>query len=183
MLFLATSPITESRPHTISFRDVESPNNPTAPSCKIRQRLRNRRRRLALNDAEIHPLVILKPRRRLIARISRNVAVRQLRDPGFPVRDGPTVGGAGFADAEVLAVLLGEAVVEGAVSAGESGAGVGVDVHADDVDVVGTGPPAVEVGDRVFVWGPEHEDFGVAGDGGADSLPGCDEFRLRCRAG
>ena len=80
----------------------------------------------------------------------------------------------------MLVVGLCESVVEGAVGAGEGGAGLGVGVQADDVDVVGAGPPALDVGDGLGVWGPEHEDFGVGGDGGVDVLPGSYELGLGC---
>ena len=161
--------------------DVNSSKNQADQSSKVRQRLRNRGSRLALDDAEIHPFVILKPRRRHVTRISRNVRVRKLFDPSLFIRDGTAVCNARLADAEMLVVPLGERVVEVTVSAGEGGAGARIVVDTDDVDVVGAREPAVEVGHRVHVRGPEHEDFGVARDRGVHSLPGRDEVRLRCR--
>ena len=104
------------------------PQTHSHSSSEIRQRLRHRPRRLPLNDAKIIPsFIILEPRRRLIARIRRNVRVSQLLDPRLLVRHG-VVPRTRFPDAEMLVVRLCESVVEGAVGAGEGGAGPGVDV-------------------------------------------------------
>ena len=80
----------------------------------------------------------------------------------------------------MLIIRFRKSVVEGAVGAGERGARLGVDVQPDNVDVVGAGPPALDVGDGVGVWGPEHEDFGVGGDGRVDGLPGGYVLGLGC---
>ena len=80
----------------------------------------------------------------------------------------------------MLIIRFRKRVVEGAVGAGERGARRRVDVHPDNVDVVGAGPPALDVGDGVGVWGPEHEDFRVGGDGRVDGLPGGYVLGLGC---
>lgn len=72
-------------------------------------------------------------------------------------------------------------VAEGAELVGEGiGRGLGVDVEADDVDVLGAGEPlGVDCGDGVrgdgLVGGPVHFDFGAV-DGGGDGLPEGFEF-------
>ena len=85
----------------------------------------------------------------------------------------------------MLVVASREAVIELAVRGLEGRAGRRIVIHADDIDVVGSRPPGLDVGDRVDIGAPEHEDFGVAGHSGVDGLPGGDEFvrsydALRC---
>ena len=163
--------------------DVESPNGQAGSSSKVRQRFRNRCSRLALNDAEIHSFVILKPRRRLVARIIRNVGIRKLLNPGFFIRDRAAVRSAGFADAEVLVVPFRKRIVEVTVGVVKGGVGAGIDIYTDNVDVVWAREPALKSLNRVIVWGPEHEDLGVACDCSMHPLPRCYKVRLRYRAG
>lgn len=148
-------------------------------SSKVTQRFRDSRLRLALNNPKINPLIKLKPRRRFIARISRDVGICKLRDPRFLIRNRPTVVDAGFANAEMLAVPIGESVMKGTVSAGECGSWIGVVVHADNVDVIGSGPPAVQDIDCSHIGRLEYEDLGVGCDCIMNDLPCLDEFGLR----
>ena len=69
-----------------------------------------------------------------------------------------------------------EAVIELAVRGLEGRAGRRIVIHADDVDIVGSRPPGLDVGDGIDVRAPEHEDLRVVGHGGVDGLPGGDEF-------
>lgn len=158
--------------------------NPNKSSSKVGQSFLDRRSGLTLNDAKIDSLVELEPRRRLVARISRNVSVGQLPDPFLLARDRPTLSDAGFADAEMLIVRPGELVVKITIDARKGCAGFGgVHVYTDDVDVLGTREPAPDAIYRVailrLIRTPEHEDLGIGRDCIVISSPGRDEFHLR----
>ncbi len=76
----------------------------------------------------------------------------------------------------MLIVASSEPVIEIAVRASEGCKAWRVVVHADDVDIIGSRPPGLEVFDSVIIRAPEHEDFGVVGHSSVDVLPGGDEF-------
>ena len=84
----------------------------------------------------------------------------------------------------MLVVSLGVIIVEGSINAGEGGSGSRVNIHADDVDVIGAGPPASHgLAGGIVVGAPEHQDLGVAGNSSMDGLPCRDKFGLRCSDG
>ena len=128
------------------------------------------------NDAVIVLFEIFKPGHRLVARIFAQIHTGQLRDPSFFRLHGPTIGRASLPDAEMLVVASSEPVVESAVCGGEGCAGGRVPVHADNVDILGSGPPGLDVLDSVVIGAPEHQDLGIIGNGGVDVLPGRGEF-------
>lgn len=171
---------------TKTSTDAISPPSQASPRARlfeVRQRLVDRRGRLRLDDAIIvlraaivAGLEVFKPRDGLVAGKSIQVRIRELGNPSFFIRHASTVERASLPDAKMLVVARGEAVVESAVHAGERCAAWRVVVHADHVDVLGTGPPGLDVLDGVVIRAPEHEDFGVVGYGSVDGLPGGDEF-------
>lgn len=136
--------------------------------------------RLALDDTEINLLIKLEPRRGFVARVCRNVGIRKLRDPRFFIRDQTAIDNASLTDTEVLVVVLGEGIVEVSIGVGEGGSGTGVDIHADDIDVVCAGPPALYIARGGLVGGPEHQDLGVVGNSSMDILPCRNKLGLRC---
>lgn len=139
--------------------------------------------RLTLNNTEVDTLEIFEPSSRLVARIFGHISVRKLLHPGFLIGDRTTLISACLTNAKVLVVSPGISILEVSIGASEGGAWIWVDIYADDIDVIGTGPPAIYgLAGCVLVRGPEHEDFRITGNCCVDGLPGSLELRESCRA-
>lgn len=144
---------------------------------KVTPRLLDGLMALPNHNLEIPTLLILEPTRALVQRELPQIRVRQLLKPPLLttriIRPGPCL-----PDHKRQVVRFREGVVEVGVDGGEGGAGGGVGVQADDVDVLGTGEPGFEAGGAGLVGGPVHLDFRVGGASGVDALPGGDEVGL-----
>ena len=144
---------------------------------EVRQSLFNRRWQLPHDDTIIEfRFVVFKPRNGLEARKLIQIHLSKLGNPSFFFLHGSTIERTSLTNAKVLIVASSERVVEIAIRTGEGCITWRIVVHADDVDVVGSRPPGLDVLDGVVIRAPEHEDFRVVGHSSVDVLPCGDEF-------
>ena len=153
---------------------------PARALFEVRQSLLNRRWQLPHdNTIIVFRFVIFKPRNGLETWELLQIDVGKLGNPRFFFFHGSTIERASLSNAKMLIVASSEAVVEVAIRASEGCVAWRVVVHADDVDIVGSRPPGLDIFDSVVIRAPEHEDSGVVCYSSVDVLPGGDELIWR----
>ena len=83
-----------------------------------------------------------------------------------------------FANAEMLVVFCSKGIVEGPKGIGKGRTSGWINIHADDVDIIRTGPPPLERAGIIYVRRPEHEYLRITRHSCMHVLPSGDEFGL-----
>ena len=152
-------------------------NPPVANLLEIRHRLLDCSNTLPHQNPKIGAaLIVLKPRRSLVARIRSHIRRRKLLEPILLDSHIRRLC-ACFSDDKMLVEALCVGIIEVSVGTVEGVAGVcGIVIQAHDVDVVGTRPVRADVAGGGGVRRPVHEAAVDVSNGGMDSLPCGDEL-------
>ena len=161
---------------------LKTPNVPPKKRQKVDKEYTYNDTEIVFRIAIVTGFEIFKPRTGLVARKSFQIHISKLGDPSFFSLHGSTIDSASLSNAKMLVIASSKPIVEITKCTGEGCAGWRIVVHADDVDIIGSGPPRLDVFDGVVIWAPEHENFGIIGYGSVDVLPGGDEFICSCDA-